>query len=381
MTMIYLDNHSTTPVDPRVLEVMLPYFCKDYGNASSNVHAFGWQAEAAVKKAREQVASLIHAADPKEILWTSGTTESINMALRGVAALYQDKGNHIISCVTEHPAVLETLHSLERQGFQITLLPVNASGLLDPSAVEKAIHEKTILISLMAAHNEIGVLHPLGAIGKIAKARGVLFHVDAAQACGKIPLDVQEMGIDLMSMSAHKVYGPKGIGALYLRSRKPKVRLAPLIHGGGQENGLRSGTLAVPGIVGMGEAFEIAGREMPTEAPRLLRLRQKLLEGIGVEGVFLNGHPEKRLPGNLNLSFSGVKASDILMRVREIALSSGSACATGSHQPSYVLKALGLSDELAYGSLRFGIGRFNTEAEIEAAIEKIMKAVQYLRRL
>lgn len=381
--MIYLDNHATTPMDPRVLEAMLPYFCENYGNASSYVHAFGWQAEAAVAKAREQVAVLIHASDPREILWTSGTTESINMALRGVAALYRDRGNHIISCVTEHPAVLETLRYLGTQGFKITLLPVDSFGLLDPSEFEKVIDKKTILVSLMAANNEIGTLHPLVEIGRIAKSRNIFFHVDAAQACGRISLDVQEMGIDLMSMSAHKVYGPKGIGALYLRSRKPRVMMTPLIYGGGQEDGLRSGTLAVPGIVGMGQAFEIAGREMPTEVPRLLRLRQRLLEGIKnqLEGVFLNGSLERRLPGNLNLSFAGVKASDLMTQVRDIALSSGSACATGSSQPSYVLKAIGLSDELAYASIRFGIGRLNTGAEMDTVVESIIKAVQSLRNI
>lgn len=380
---IYLDNNATTPVDPRVFEAMRPYFCEIFGNPASGAHSFGWQAEEAVHQARRSVAELIHASE-REIVWTSGTTESINTALLGVAASYREKGNRIITCVTEHKAVLETARYLERNGFQVTTLPVDESGYLDPEDVRRAISDKTILISLLAANNEIGVLHPLVEIGRIAKEKGVLFHVDAAQACGKIPIDVETTGIDLLSMSAHKVYGPKGIGALYIRSRNPHVRLEPLIHGGGQERGMRGGTLAVPNIVGMGAAFEIAGKEMREETERVKTLRDRLYKGLreGSDGVFLNGpllQKEARLSGNLNVSFPPLKAGDLMAKVSEIAVSSGSACASGSLEPSYVLMALGSGEARARSSIRFGIGRFNTEEEIDFTIQKIVETVRYLR--
>ncbi len=378
---IYLDYHSTTPVDPRVYEVMKPYFCEEFGNPASGSHVFGWKAEEVVKQARQKVAHLIGVRDPKEIIWTSGTTESINLALRGASISYREKGQHIISCVTEHKAALETLKYLETQGFKVTYLPVDSYGVVDPEDVRKNITDKTILISFMAANNEIGTLHPISEIGKIAKEKEVLFHVDAAQACGKIPMDVEKMGIDLLSASAHKVYGPKGIGILYKRERSPYVSLSPLFFGGGHEKGLRPGTLAVPLIVGMGEAFKIAGQEMEEEKVRIITLREKLYHGLknGLEDIELNGHPQKRLPGNLNVSFSGIKASDLISHVRDVALSSGSACASGSLEPSYVLKALGFSDERARSSIRFGLGRFTTEEEIDCVIEKVVEAVQKLR--
>lgn len=385
---VYLDCHATTPVDPRVFEVMRPYFCEIFGNPASTTHAFGWQAEEAVKLAREQVARLIHA-DPKEILWTSGTTESINLALIGVAKQYQEKGRHIIASPIEHRAVLETLKYLAGLGFEVSYVPVDRYGGVDPDDVKKMIRDDTILITLMGANNEIGAILPIAEIGRIAKEKGVFFHVDAAQICGKIPVDVQEMGIDLLSMSAHKVYGPKGIGALYIRSRNPHVRLAPLIHGGSHQQGLRAGTLPVPQIVGMGKAFEIAEQEMESEAKRLVQLRERLWDGLrgaqhppkadqplaGAAPLHINGHPTERLPGNLNVSFPGIKATDLMMKVRDIALSSGSACTSGSMEPSYVLKAIGLSDELAMGSIRFGLGRFTTEEEIDYTIKKIREAI------
>jgi cysteine desulfurase len=378
---IYLDYHATTPVDRRVFEAMRPYFSDIFGNAASTTHPFGWQAEEAVRQARSQVAQLIRA-DPKEIVWTSGTTESINLALIGVAAIYREKGDHLITCVTEHRAVLDTAKYLGEQGLKVTYLPVDRDGLVDPDDLKKAITDRTILISLMAANNEIGTIPPVAEVGRIAKEKGIFFHVDGAQACGKIPVDVQQMGIDLLSMSAHKVYGPKGIGALYIRSRDPHVRVAPLIHGGGHEGGLRAGTLAVPNIVGMGKAFEIAGAEMEEEGKRVGRLRDRLKEGIvkQLDDVSLNGPPTKRLPGNLNLSFLGVKSGDLMTKMRGIAVSSGSACTSGSLEPSYVIKALGVGEERARSSIRFGLGRFTTEEEIDFTIEKTIEAVRYLRK-
>lgn len=389
LTPIYLDYHATTPVDPRVFDAMKPYFSKEFGNPASGTHVFGWQAEEAVKISAEQVASLIHA-QPKEIFWTSGTTESINLALKGVVNF--ERPQHMISCVTEHKAALETLKYLESCGVQVTYLPVDTEGLVDPDRVRQAIQKETVLISIMFANNEIGTIHPIAEIGKIAKEAGVIFHVDAAQACGKISVDVEALGIDLLSMSAHKVYGPKGIGALYVRSRHPHVNLTPQIHGGGHQGGMRGGTLAVQNIVGMGKSFEIAGQEMEGEAKWLIHLREKLWKGLcrgeplcspskgrrtGLP-LQINGHPTKRLPGNLNVSFSGIKASDLISQVREIALSSGSACTSGSHEPSYVLKALGINDELARGSIRFGLGRWTTEEEIDYVIEKMNVAVKKL---
>lgn len=380
---IYLDHHATTPVDPRVAEVMIPYLTDDFGNASSATHVFGWRAEAAVNQAREQVARLIGAADPKEIVWTSGTTESNNLALSGVTQAYSARGNHLITCVTEHRAVLDTAKHLERQGMRVTYLPVDSEGLVDPDDVRKAITDKTILISLMLGNNEIGSIHPIAKIGEVAKKKGILFHVDAAQACGKIPVDVQAMGIDLLSMSAHKVYGPKGVGALYVRERNPHVRLEPLLYGGGQERGIRPGTLAVQNIVGMGRAFEIAGQEMVLEAERLKGLRDRLYQGLQreIEGVQINGHPTCRLPGNLNVSFLGVRADALIPRVRDVALSSGSACASsGTAEPSYVIRALGGNEDRGPSSIRFGIGRFNTEEEIDHVISQVSAAVRELRK-
>ena len=345
------------------------------------MHSFGWEAEEAVKNAREQVATLIHA-DPKEIIWTSGTTESINLALIGVARYYQSKGNHLITSVIEHKAVLETMKYLEAQGFEVTYLPVDSTGLVNPEKVQKAITPKTVLISIMGAHNEIGTIQPIADIGKIAKSAGVFFHVDAAQMCGKIPVDVQSMEVDLLSISAHKVYGPKGIGALYARSRNPVVRLEPLLHGGGigaiHESPLRPGTLPVQNIVGMGKAFEIAGQEMGVESKRVLGLREKLHKGL-MTGI-LNGHRTQRLPGNLNLSFPGVRSDDLMARVRDIAVSSGSACTSGSHEPSYVIRALGVGDDRARSSIRFGLGRFTTEEEIDFAVEKFTEALRLFSR-
>lgn len=379
---IYLDYHATTPVDPRVFEVMKPYFCEIFGNPASGTHSFGWQAEEAVRRARGQVAQLIHA-DSKEILWTSGTTESINLALIGVMNAYREKGDHLITCVTEHKAVLDTADFLETKGFRVTRLLVDREGLVNPDTIKREITKKTVLVSLIAAHNEIGTIHPVTEVGRLAKEKEVLFHVDGAQACGKMPIDVEKMGIDLLSMSAHKVYGPKGIGALYLRARRPHVQLVPLIHGGGQERGLRAGTLAVPNIVGMGKAFEIAGQEMEGESARVGKLRERLRRTLmdKLEEVFLNGHPTERLSGNLNLSFSGTRASDLMMRIRDIAVSSGSACTSGSLEPSYVIRALGFDEKRAHASLRFGLGRFTTEEEIDYAIEKTVEAVTELRRI
>ena len=374
---IYLDHHATTPVDPRVAETMIPYLTQDFGNASSGTHVFGWKAAEAVNIARERVAALLHATDPKEIVWTSGTTESDNLALSGVMHSYKNRGDHLITCVTEHRAVLDTAKNLESQGLRVTYLPVDQDGLVDPDDVRKSITDKTILISLMLGNNEIGTIHPIAEIGKIAKERSVLFHVDAAQACGKIPVDVKEMGIDLLSMSAHKVYGPKGIGALYVRERDPHVRLTPLLFGGGQERGIRPGTLAVQNIVGMGRAFEIAGQEMAVERERLKGLRDRLYQGLQgkIKGIQLNGHPTLRLPGNLNLSFPGVRADALIPKIRDVALSSGSACSSASAEPSYVIRALGGDEVRASSSIRFGIGRFNTEEEIDYVIKQVAVAV------
>jgi len=356
---------------------MTPFLTEHCGNPSSKTHIFGWRAEEAVNLAREKVASLIHA-DAKDIVWTSGTTESINLALIGAARANRARGKHIVSCVTEHRAAIDTLVYLEREGFPITWLPVDDEGCVDPADVEKAIGDETFLISFMAANNEIGVIHPVPEIGKIAKEKGVLFHVDAAQACGKIPVDVEGMGIDLLSMSAHKVYGPKGVGALYIRSRNPHVRLEPILHGGGQEKGLRPGTLAVPNIVGMGRAFEIARLEITAEAARLQALRERLKEGLlnRVPTAVLNGHPVRRLPGNLNLSFPGLRSDALIPRIRDVAVSSGSACASSeTAEPSYVIRSLGGGSDRALSSIRFGIGRFNTEEEIDFVIERVAAAV------
>ncbi|OGH00229.1 MAG: IscS subfamily cysteine desulfurase [Candidatus Lambdaproteobacteria bacterium RIFOXYD1_FULL_56_27] len=382
MKPIYLDYSATTPVDPRVLSKMLPYFGELFGNAASKNHSFGWAAEQAVDEAREAVAALI-GAQAKEIVFTSGATESDNLALLGVAEMYAEKGKHIITCVTEHKAILDPAHYLATKGFEVTFLPVDKTGSLDLQALEAAITPQTILISLMAANNEIGTIHPLKEIGAMAKKHDVLFHTDATQATGKIPLDVEAMGIDLMSLSAHKMYGPKGVGALYVRRRKPRVRLAPILHGGGHERGMRSGTLNVPGIVGFGEACRIAQLEMAEEAERLISLRDRLQKGLEsqLDFVFLNGHPQNRLPGNLNLSFAYVEGESLMMGMENIAVSSGSACTSASLEPSYVLRALGVSEDLAHCSIRFSLGRFTTEEEIDLAIQKTVETVRRLREM
>jgi cysteine desulfurase len=380
---IFLDNHSTTPMDPRVLETMLPYFVEKFGNAASRNHAFGWAAEEAVETARKQIARLIKA-DPKEIVFTSGATESDNLALKGVLEMYKEKGNHIITCSTEHRAVLDTAKSLEAKGLAtVTYLSVDKQGMVNPQDVRNAITDKTVLISVMLANNEIGTINPVQEIGKIAKEKGVLFHCDATQGVGKIPVDVQAMGIDLMSFSAHKIYGPKGIGALYVRKKNPRVRVAAQMDGGGHERGMRSGTLAVPLIVGFGKACELCEQEMPTESARLSKMRDRLQSGImgALEETYLNGHPTNRLPGNLNISFAYVEGESLLMGMKEIALSSGSACTSATLEPSYVLRALGVGTELAHSSIRFGLGRFNTDEEIDYAIKKVIEIVTKLREM
>jgi cysteine desulfurase len=380
---IFLDNHSTTPMDPRVLEAMLPYFIEKFGNAASRNHAFGWEAEEAVDTARKQIARLIKA-DPKEIVFTSGATESDNLALKGVLEMYKEKGNHIITATTEHRAVLDTAKSLEAKGLAtVTYLSVDKQGTVNPQDVRNAITDKTVLISMMLANNEIGTINPVQEIGKIAKEKGVLFHCDATQGIGKIPVDVQAMGIDLMSFSAHKLYGPKGIGALYVRKKNPRVRIAAQMDGGGHERGMRSGTLAVPLIVGFGKACELCEQEMPAESARLAKMRDRLQTGImgALEETYLNGHPTNRLPGNLNISFAYVEGESLLMGMKEIALSSGSACTSATLEPSYVLRALGVGTELAHSSIRFGIGRFNTDEEIDYAIKKVIEIVTKLREM
>jgi len=379
--MIYMDNNATTRVDPQVVDAMLPWFSEHYGNAASRHHAFGRKAEAAVEEAREQVARLI-AAGPREIVFTSGATESNNLALKGACAMNRTRGDHIITAVTEHHAVLDPVRRLQRQGFQATFLPVDRFGLVSPEQVEEAITERTILVSLMAANNEVGTLHPIRAIGEVCKRRGVLFHTDAVQAVGKVPLDAEEMGIDLLSLSGHKMYGPKGIGALYVRRRSPTVRLEPMLDGGGHERGLRSGTLNVPGIVGLGKACELCQAEREAEATRLTNLRERLRQGIeALPGVSLNGHPEERLPGNLNLSISWVRGEALLMGLRGVAVSSGSACTSANPEPSYVLRALGVDDELGQASLRFGLGRFNTAEEVEQVTDEVVRVVRRLREM
>jgi len=382
-TPIYMDNHATTPCDRRVLDAMLPYFTEKFGNAASRNHSFGWEAEEGVDKARNQIANLI-GAKSKEIIFTSGATESDNLAIKGVLEFYKDKGNHIISCVTEHKAVLDSCRALERQGkATVTYLPVDKYGMVDPDAVRRAITDKTVLISIMYANNEIGTIHPVREIGKIAKEKGIVFHCDAVQAVGKIPVDVEKDGIDLLAMSGHKIYGPKGIGALYVRSKGPRVRLSPIIDGGGHERGMRSGTLNVTGIVGFGAACEISGKEMADEAARLSELRNRLQAGIfeRLDEVYVNGHPTERLPGNLNVSFAYVEGESLLMGISDIAVSSGSACTSATLEPSYVIRALGINEELAHSSIRFGIGRFNTADEVDYVSERVSKEVKRLREM
>lgn len=379
---IYLDNHSTTPCDPRVLETMLPYFTEKFGNAASRNHSFGWEAEEAVEVARKQIAHLIHA-DAKELIFTSGATESDNLALQGVVEMYREKGNHIITGSTEHRAVIDTAKYLEKKGIKVTFLPVDKAGMVSPDDVRNAITDQTILISIMMANNEIGTINPVAAIGKVAKEKGVLFHCDATQGVGKIPVNVQEMGIDLMSFTAHKIYGPKGVGALYVRRKAPRVRLEAMMYGGGHERGMRSGTLPVPLIVGFGKACELCEQEMSTESVRMAKMRDRLQEGImsKMDEVYLNGHPTERLPNNLNISFAYVEGEALLMGVKEIALSSGSACTSATLEPSYVLRALGVGSDLAHSSIRFGLGRFNTDEEVEYTIDRMIKAVMHLREM
>jgi cysteine desulfurase len=379
---IYMDYHATTPMDPRVLEAMLPYFTEKFGNAASRNHPFGWAAEEAVETAREQIAKLI-GATAKEIIFTSGATESDNLAIKGVAHMYREKGNHIITCVTEHKAVLDTCKHLEKEGFRVTYLPVQADGRIDLDDLKRAMDDQTILVSIMAANNEIGVLQPIEEIGRICKDRGVLFHTDAVQALGKVPFDVNKANISLASLTAHKLYGPKGVGALYVRRKNPRVQLAPIIDGGGHERGMRSGTLNVPGIVGFGKACELAMQEMPEESKRLGALRDRLKEKLmeGLDEVFVNGSLEHRLPGNLNMSFAYVEGESLLMGINDVAVSSGSACTSATLEPSYVLKALGTGDDLAHSSIRFGLGRFTTEAEVDYVAAKLTEVVRRLREL
>src|SRR5258705_1589818 len=364
---IYMDNHATTRVDPRVLEAMLPYFTEKFGNSASRNHSFGWEAEEAVDKARNQIAALVGATS-KNIIFTSGATESDNLAIKGVVEFYKEKGNHIITCVTEHKAVLDSCRALERAGkATVTYLPVDKFGMVDPDAVRKAITDKTVLITIMWANNEIGTIHPIAEIGKIAKEKGIIFHCDAVQAIGKVPVDFEKAGVDLGSITGHKLYGPKGIGAIYVRSKGPRVRLTPMVDGGGHERGMRSGTLNVPGIVGLGAACELPGEKMAGEAPPFVQLCSQLQAGLveRLDEIYVNGHPTERLPGNLNVSFAYVEGESLLMGINDIAVSSGSACTSATLEPSYVIRALGVNEELAHSSIRFGLGRFNTEDDVD----------------
>ena len=379
---IYMDNHATTPMDPRVLEAMLPYFGKVFGNAASRNHQFGWEAEQAVDKAREQIAKLI-GCTPKEIIFTSGATESNNLAIKGIAEMYREKGNHIITQVTEHKAVLDTCKKLERSGCEVTYLPVQEDGLISMDALRAAMTDKTILVTIMFANNEIGVVQPVEEIGKLCHERGVIFHTDAVQAVGKIPVDVVKQNIDVLSLTAHKIYGPKGVGALYVRRRNPRVQITEQINGGGHERGMRSGTLNVPGIVGLGAACEIAMNEMAAEAARQGELRDYLKQKFenALDYVHVNGNMDHHLPGNLNMSFVHVEGESLLMGINDIAVSSGSACTSATLEPSYVLKALGLGDDVAHSSIRFGLGRFNNKAEVDYVSDKVITVVKHLREM
>ena len=379
---IYMDNHATTRMDPRVFKAMTPYFTEVFGNAASRNHSFGWQAEEAVERSRKQIADLI-GANPKEIVFTSGATESNNLAIKGVAQMYAEKGNHIITAATEHKAVLDTCKHLEKEGIRVTYLPVQANGLVDLDMLREAITDKTILVSIMYANNEIGVLQPLAEIGKIAKSKGVLVHTDATQAVGKVPVNVIKDNIDLLSLTGHKIYGPKGAGALYVRRKSPRVQITAQMDGGGHERGMRSGTLNVPGIVGLGEACAICQTEMEDESKRMRFLRDKLKNKLesALDEVYVNGTMEHRLPNNLNISFAYVEGESLLMGINDIAVSSGSACTSATLEPSYVLKALGAGDDLAHSSIRFGLGRFNTEEEVDYVSEKVIDVVKKLREL
>src|SRR6478609_5157005 len=380
---IFMDYHSTTPVDPRVLEEMLPFFTQHFGNAASRSHAFGWKAEEAVEYSRERIAKLIGAQSEKEIVITSGATESDNLAIKGVAEFYKDKGNHIITTVIEHKAVLDTCKRLEKEGYEVTYLAVDKFGMVNPDDVKNAITDKTILVSVMLANNEIGTVQPLEEIGKITRERGVLLHSDAVQGVGKVPFDVQKLNVDLASVTAHKIYGPKGVGALYVRRSKPRVRLVAQMDGGGHERGMRSGTLNVPGIVGFGKAAEIMMTEGKEEGVRLLGMRERLRKKLmgSLEEVFVNGSLEHRLPGNLNVSFAFVEGEAMMMAIKEVAVSSGSACTSASLEPSYVLHAMGVGDDLAHSSIRFGLGRFNTEEEVDYVADLVIRKVNKLREM
>jgi len=378
---IYMDNHATTRVDPRVVEAMLPYFTEVYGNAASRSHSYGWNAEKVVDAAREQVGALIGASG-REIVWTSGATESDNLAIKGAAEFYKDRGRHIITSAIEHKAVLDSCKRLEREGFEVTYLPVGTDGLVTAESVRAAMTDKTILVSIMLANNEIGTVNPVEEIGAVVKEKGALFHIDAVQGTGKIPFDVEKAKADLVSLTAHKMYGPKGVGALYVR-RKPRVRLTAMIDGGGHERGMRSGTLNVPGIVGFGKAAELALAEMPAESARILAMRERLRKGIQnrISDTFVNGSMEHRLPGNLNISFAYVEGEAMLMALKDVAVSSGSACTSASLEPSYVLRALGVEEEMAHTSIRFGLGRFNTDEEVDYVIDLVTRKVDKLREM
>jgi len=379
---IYMDYHATTPVDPRVLEAMMPYFTEKFGNAASRNHPFGWEAEEAVEAARKQVADLI-GANPKEVIFTSGATESNNLAIKGAAEMYREKGNHIITCVTEHKAVIDTCKKLEKQGLRVTYLPVQKDGRISLDDLRAAITDKTILITIMTANNEIGVIQPIAEIGAIAKEKGILFHTDGVQAVGKVPFDVTALKVDLVSISGHKIYGPKGVGALYVRRRNPRVLLAEQISGGGHERGMRSGTLNVTGIVGLGKAAELCKQEMVKDTERLRKLRDRLNAELhkGLDEIYINGSIEHRLPHNLNISFAYVEGESLLMGINDVAVSSGSACTSASLEPSYVLKALGAGDDLAHSSIRFGLGRWTTDEEVDYVVEKLTKVVRRLREM
>ena len=381
---IFMDSQSTTPVDPRVLEAMIPYFTEKFGHPASRNHPFGWEAEGGVDKAREQVAKLIGARDPKEVVFTSGGTEVINLALKGVAEMYREKGNHIVTTTIEQRATLDVCKRLERQGFEVTYVPVGRDGLVDVEAIRAALTPKTVLISVMFANNEIGTIQPMAELGKLAKEKGIIFHADATQAVGKVPVDVEAMGIDLLSATAHMLYGPKGVGALYVRRKNPRVRLAPMVDGGGHERGMRSGTVPVPLAVGFGRAAEIAREEMAAESKRLAALRDRLQEQIlaKVDEAYVNGHPTQRLPHNLNISFAYVEGESVLMGLnREAALASGSACTSATLEPSYVISALGVDSELAHSSIRFGLHRFTTEEEVDFVGRKTIDVVHRLREM
>ena len=381
---IFMDSQSTTPVDPRVLEAMIPYFTEKFGHPASRNHPFGWEAEGGVDKAREQIAKLFGARDPKEIVFTSGGTEAINLALKGVAEMYREKGNHIVTTTIEQRATLDVCKRLERQGFEVTYVPVGRDGLVDVEAMRAALTDKTILISVMFANNEIGTIQPMAELGKLAKEKGIIFHSDATQAVGKVPVDVEAMGIDLLSATAHMIYGPKGVGALYVRRKGPRVRLAPMVDGGGHERGMRSGTVPVPLVVGFGKAAEICREVMDEESKRLAGMRDRLQEEIlsKVDEAYLNGHPQRRLPHNLNISFAYVEGESVLMGLnREAALSSGSACTSATLEPSYVISALGVDSELAHSSIRFGLHRFSTDEEVGFVARKTVEVVQRLREM